>query len=261
MKTKRVFVLSLLFVASALFEGCDKGVIAPSNAVRLVSKMDLFMNNEYGGEVNLSSKIEFRYDVQDRITTMIHTNENGITTNNNISYSNDNTMVVGASTYMLNGDGFVTSRSDNGQLKETRSYNNGYLQEMVLFSEMATIPIVSTYSYFWENGNIKSEVIEISFLTDPVSKISVTSIYEYNKSLRNKPCSMDFGIHYVGTPYGWYGKSTLNLPSKIVHKREDGTEDITTIRYETDTDSYPVKIFVRENNSKEALRTIIKYDD
>ena len=261
MKKNITFVLTLIFAAIALFSGCSKEVIDSSKVVKLVSRIDLYMNDEFGGNVNIHRKYEYRYDVQNRITKIIYTDENGITTSNNINYSNDKTMTVGSSIYILNNDGFVISRSENGELKETRSYNNGYLQKMELFSEIATISIVSVYSYLWENGNIKSEVIESSLLTDPSSKISVTSVYEYNKSLQNKPYSMDFGIHYVGIPCGWYGKSTLNMPSKIIRKREDGSEDITAIRYETDENGYPIKIFVRENSGNEALRTAIMYND
>jgi len=58
-----------------------------------------------------------------------------------------------------------------------------------------------------------------------------------------------------------------NFPSKTILERETDSEYITTFtavttfRYETATDGYPVKIYVQINNNSKELKEVIEYED
>jgi hypothetical protein len=246
-----------------LFAGCDKEEKEP-DTVRLVSRIDYYLDSDGNATETVDRTYEFRYDGQNRITEMAETDKNGNRLSNIISYPAENIMVAADSvTYTLNSDGSITALSINGQLLQTCTYTNGYLQKREYYSKLdiagITIPITSSETCTWENGNISTVANELLFDTDPPDLISVTTTYEYSV-MPNKPCSWDFG-RLTGIPRGWYGKSVLNLPSKASTQNEDGSEDVTAYRYETDADGYPVKIFVQKNNDREALGAVIEYHE
>ena len=255
MKSTKFIVLCLLFATLFLSAGCGKEEKEPP-AVRLVSKIEHYENN--GNVVTLNQTIEYRYDEQNRITEMIYTDKTGVSGSGIFSYPVENTMVAGNATYTLNSDGSIASWSADDRLMETCTYANGFLERREQYSEFGTIPVTTFETYTWENGNIKTIVLEVSFLTDPPESYSTTLFFEY--SIQNKPSSIEFHRFHVGFPRGWNGKSALNLPSKITNKG-DTFEEVTTYRYETDRKGYPIRIFVQENDGDEELRTVIEYED
>lgn len=290
MKSKKIIVLCL-FVTSVFFTGCSKDEEKEQSAVRLVSKIKYYqigspnepkslIKMDNGNSSMLDYTIEYRYDEQNRITKIIR----GILTAT-ITYPEKNTMVITLSepfnekiTYKLNDAGYVTSWSDifrpkgicvyddDGYVQRTEGYANYYIP--VEFFEAIGYPTawaneswhgVNAKTYTWEKGNIVTATEQT--YSEPVWRTPlVTIIYEYG-SVRYIPCNiMDFG-HFVFEFSGWYGKPNMNMPSRATVKREDGSEDVATYRYETDRDGYPVRIFLQINNGREALSAVIEYKD
>lgn len=254
--------IKLTVLVMLLSAGCGKEEKEP-DMVRLVSRIDYYLDSDGNATEMVDRTYEFRYDGQKRITEMVETDKNGNRLSSIIHYPAENIMVVADSIiYTLNNDGSITSLSMNDQLMQTCTYTNGYLQKREYYSKLdiagKTTPVTTSETCTWENGNITTMVNEYLFYTDPPNLISSITTYEYSV-MPNKPCSWDFG-RLMGIPRGWYGKSALNLPSKASTQNEDGLEDVTTYRYETDADGYPVKIFVQKNNDSEALGAVIEYN-
>ena len=257
MKSVKLITLGLLF---AMFTGCNKEEKEPP-ALRLVSRIEIYQSSS--GSIESDQTLEYRYDEQNRIKEIITADEYGSPIRVIYTYTAENIMVANSytsNTYTLNNNGFITSLYEDDRLLGTMMYSSGYLQKTEFYMELFSMPVTISETLTWENGNIKTSTTVTSFSADPPLVISVTTNYEYS-SLQNKPSSMDFGRSYTGVPSGWYGKSTMNLPMKTTLKREDGSEDVTTCRYETDADGYPIKIFVQGNGYNEELRTVIEYED
>ena len=245
MKSSKFIIPCLLFAILLLSAGCNKEE-KESLSVRLVRKVVYYENDDNGVMHNKSH--EYRYDAQNRITEMIFSDENGTGISSFFTYPAENIIVYGSEAYMLNNDGSFVSWSVGDRLIMTFAYADGYLQRREHYTEFGTIPVTNSETYTWENGNITNIKLELIFYTDPPTSYSTTLFYEY--SIPNKPSSMDFTHDYVGIPCGWYGKSALNLPSKVTNKG-DNFQNVTTYRYETDDKGYPIRIFVQENDGDE----------
>ena len=261
MKSVKIITLGMLI---ALFIGCNKDE-KDSDTVRMVRKIEYYQDSDGVATTTVEQSIEYRYDAQNRIAEVIVTARNSIKGNVFYNYPAENVMIAsvteppyGSITYALNNDGSLISMSEGDQLKQIWTYANGYLQKTETYSVFGSIPVTNTETYTWENGNVKTSLLELLFSSDPPSKYSLNFTYEYG-SLRNKPSSIDFGRYYVGVPRGWYGKSVQNILSKTTLKREDGSQDVTSYRYETDKKGFPLKIFMQEGGNSEALRVTIEY--
>ena len=247
--------LSILFATTLFFTGCNKEENEKSE-VRLVKKIEIF------DDKGVTTITEYGYDKQNRITEIIGTAEDDTTVSSIISYSAKNTMTYGDVTYILNSDGSITSMNIGDDYKLEYTYLNGYLQTQTThgvssIGDGPMIRYITEHKFTWEKGNIDSVVLEASYFEEPPYSLTTTFNIEY--SIENKPSKVDFGRSYIGIPRGWYGKSTLNLPSKIIAKTEGYKETILTYRYETDEEGYPVKIFETIDNGEEVLRTVIEY--
>ena len=229
---------------------------SPTSVVKFIKRINIYNG---GNDI-----YDFQYNTQNKLTS-IATNSRTLS----IGYPNANTIVISSEsniilTLTLNHDGSIASRPRFGD-EETLEYLNGYLQKMIILSaavDMNGDGIIdygtSTITNTWENENLKTAV---SKYISPTYIHIDTVIYEYD-TLLNNPCSLDMAriIMSVTTvdevylyPWGWFGKATNNLPSKITISRQFYSYDndynyntTRTYRYETDSDDYPLKIFVRE---------------
>ena len=227
--------LNILLVLTIFFSACDKKNDHKEEPfIRLVSRMD-FANNEF---------YEFDYDAKNRISKIKifwHSNNYTIT----YSYPTANTIVVSnidesETTYTLNKDGYLTS-----YLNENITYANGCLQK----SEEVSKDYIATNTWIWKNGNIETKSTEMKYFNNDKSGQNWSSTYicEYGTTL-NKPVSIEFVHGFIITnlgiiPYGWFGKSTLNMPEKFVYSKENITHPHKSYRYETDKDGYVTKIY------------------
>ena len=228
--------------------------------MRLVSKIEYYENNDNG--VSLYQTVEYRYDEQNRITEMTITDENGISVSSVLIHPAENNMEsiteYGNTIYTLNSDGSIASWSNDGQLLGTCTYFNNYLLKREYSMEFETLTRLTAETCTWENGNITTAVIEQSYFPDSPWGYSMTLNYEYG-SIQNKPVSVEFFLIDFSAPRGWYGKSILNLPSKVTIQSEFGSDVVTNYRFETDKKGYPIRLFLRENDKDEKLRTVIEY--
>lgn len=62
-----------------------------------------------------------------------------------------------------------------------------------------------------------------------------------------------------GMPRGWFGKSMVNLPSKITKQIDGQTVLITNFRYETDTQGYVTELFSQSEGESETLDFVFTY--
>ncbi|MDR0436952.1 MAG: hypothetical protein LBH22_01475 [Bacteroidales bacterium] len=203
---RNVVAIAICLAVTTMFSGCDKDPNGDQDGgetlnLKLVSRIDHY--SEWSGLLSN----EFQYDAQNRVIKIISTSESGegkgTTT---ITYPTANTIVFheesgSSETLTLNGDGSIVST-----FGVTYAYDNGYLQKMT-----NTYNGNYTITYTWQNGNIKTVVME-----EP-SYPPYTTEYEYG-TVQNKPASMDFWYIVEGDfmPRGWFGKSNANLPSKII---------------------------------------------
>jgi len=284
MKSTNFLIPSFLFTALLMSSGCSNGEkgLPSENGVRLINKMYLYESNIKDSQVSPSSHIQrydvkhwnvevsYRYDEQNRLTEVIYSTERDSSIVI-IRYPDKNTIVVTYSqlspyTYTLNSDGFVISKSNVFGVKETFMYDDkGYLQKNEFFNQgFSTKKVFITYT--WENENIATVVEEETIWTvpsEPVFVYNTITTYEYG-AVKYIPCVMDFGSasHLFGNLLPLkYGKPSQNMPSKVTIKSEKGWNYDASYRYETDSEGYPIKIFVQENDEKEALRAVIEYKD
>ena len=229
---------------------------SPTSVVKFIKRINI-----YNGGNDIYA---FQYNTQKKMTSLV-TNRSTFT----IGYPNANTIDISSEsnnilTLFLNNDGSIASRPRFGD-EEILEYVNGYLQKMIILSakvDMNGDGIIdngtSTITNTWENGNLKTTVSK--YLSPSYIHID-TVIYEYD-TLLNKPCSIDLARIIMSVtsvdevylyPWGWFGKATNNLPTKIKISRQFYIYDNNynyntsrTYRYETDSDDYPLKIFVRE---------------
>jgi len=210
----------------------------PTLVLKLVSRIDDLRKDNH-------RTFEYQYDTQNRLKTIIFTDESGSETIT-VTYPNTNTIFIspapmyeyGNATFTLNNNGYVGLIS--GQYDINITYINDYLHKVE----------VSDYSetYSWNNGNMTN-----------VLETTGSWTLEYGNIL-NKPCSIDLGYLFISEiaaymPYGWFGKSTINLPSK--RTRPDAY--VLTFRYETDSNGYPLKIFAKSGTDSERLYFSISY--
>jgi hypothetical protein len=183
----------------------------------------------------------------------------------------------------FNDDGYIVSMSIDGRLsndgksKITVMYSNGYLQKIegipvgygYIGSPPDPLPVGSaTETYVWENGNIKSITTVVKHPDSTWEEWPPqTIIFEYGDT-PNNPCSLDLGLFLVeqigGTPYGWFGKSNIYLPTVVrrINTTNYGPSEYVYIyRYETDNEDYVTKIFRRNwyNPDREDLLYTIRY--
>jgi hypothetical protein len=127
-------------------------------------------------------------------------------------------------------------------------------------------PVTSTntITYTWENGNATRITIDRIYDKNPQDNSTETYICEYG-TLPNKAISIDFAHSFllledVGlVHYGWFGKSTKNLPAKVTVKQSGEPDTVITYRYETDGEGYVTKIYNRYNSETERLMASVQY--
>ena len=242
LKLRNVVAIVICLAVTTFFSGCDSySDEMPISSVKLVSRVDC--NDGY---YDYTTKYE--YDAQNRIIKILTTNDYGGIDTLIITYPSANRIVMyqknNIDTLTMNSDGSVASFNSS-----ILTYNNGHLQTIEWSLETVDLGIIETYieTRIWENENIKTLTIDRKYNTQSWHNSSHTENFEYGSTL-NKPISIDFGFSEGsgGLPRGWFGKSTINLPSKKIIKYDTDVYT-TTYRYEIDAEGYVTKMYDEVN--------------
>jgi hypothetical protein len=214
----------------------------PTNAVRLVKSIIAYDEGTYHDT--------YEYDAQNRLTTVYHTHYD-LSSTATITYSDDRIFISrtrnndygsysSTDTAILNSSGYIVDYGEQ-PYKGVFTYDDkGYLRTYNYYGETCT--------WLWENGNITT-------CSRNKDGIEYTYTYTYEDNIPNKPISYDGGYgaafgHAIRTPvgycHGWYGKSPVNLPSKI--KFESGYEE--KYRYVMDNKGYVKEVYVTDRHAR-----------
>jgi len=264
-----VVAVAICLAATIMFSGCDPdgGETPTPTDVKLIKRVDLHYNGDFA---------LFDYDAQNRITKMSHRvysiNYSYPTANTiimNIIFADTPPLPIEPATFRLNDDGSFAA-------EEGFSYTNGYLQKIVMDTKVQTEELVEDGTIIqpseihygtmnitcsWSNGNIVTMTEKSTFPTVPLYNTDRTFTVEYGTT-PNKPTSIDLAYAFVvfkdfmgAVHYGWLGKSTQYLPTKVMY----GSNYVVNYRYETNSEGYVVKIFRKEDSGNEQLYCTISY--
>ena len=236
----------------------------PTNAVRLVKSIVLYGDDGY------ESRNTYEYDAQNRLTTeyevRIYGNEyDNHSSTTTITYSDDRIFIsrtenndygsTYSSTYTatLNSSGYIVeldyrryvfTYDDKGYL---RTHNYGYSHEY-------------TSTWFWDKGNVT--IFSQSESEDGPEREYDRRTYTYEDKIPNKPTSIDLGYVFgiIGDMvqcHGWFGKSPVNLPSKVTDSGHVGLDvelverHEAKLRYVMDNKGYVKEVYLTERRYNE----------